>query len=248
MTNHPPVALITGGAKRIGALLVKTLHQQGYNIGLHYRHSVVEAQALAFELNQARANSVILLPADASDIKALQSLPDQIAQHFGRLNVLINSASSFYPTPIGTATLNDWDALIDSNLKMAFFLSQAAIPWLRQQSGSTIINITDIHATQVLKHYNLYSLGKAGLKALTEHLAVELGPDIRVNAIAPGWVLPNPVLDLITSEAQVTERLAKIPLHKIGSGEAIVEAVLYLLKADYITGHTLQIDGGRHLT
>lgn len=247
MAINTPVALITGGAKRIGAHLVKTLHQQGFNIGLHYRHSVTEAQVLAIELNHIRPHSVLLLAADAADIEAVNRFPDQIEQHFGRLDVLINNASSFYSTPIGTATNKDWDALIDSNLKMAFFLSQAAAPLLRRQTGSNIINITDIHATHALKTYSLYCLAKAGLKALTEHLALELSPAIRVNAIAPGWVLANPTIDPCTSKEVSERRLAKIPLNTIGSVESISQAVLYLLKADYVTGHTLQIDGGRHL-
>lgn len=238
-----PVALITGGAKRIGAYLVKTLHQQGFNIALHYRHSAAEAQALAFELNQLRPHSVLLLQADASDIDALQRFPEKVEQHLGRLDVLINNASSFYSTPIGTATVHDWNQLIDSNLKMAFFLSQATVPLLQQTASSSIINIIDVHATHPLPTYSLYGLGKAGLKALTEQLALELSPAIRVNAIAPGWILPDQILTC----TQEKQRLSKIPLQRIGSLKAIADAVLYLISADYVTGITLTVDGGRHL-
>lgn len=246
---NTPVALITGGAKRIGAYLVTTLHQQGFNIALHYRHSAAEAQALAAELNRVRPDSVLLLPADAADLDALQDFPARIQQHFGRLDVFIHNASSFYPTPIGTATSSDWDTLIDSNLKMAFFLSQALAPLLRQQAGSSIINIVDVYATRALKTYSLYCLGKAGLKTLTEHLALELAPAIRVNAIAPGWMLPNSHIDVMDETADYyQQRLTRIPLKTLGSVQAIADGVLYLLRATYVTGHTLQIDGGRHLT
>lgn len=244
MTN--PVALITGGAKRIGAHLVQTLHQQGFNIALHYRHSVLEAQALADTLCQLRSNSVLLLQADASDTGRLESLPSLIQDRFGRLDLLINSASQFYPTPLGQATPTAWQELIDSNLKMAFFLSQAVTPLLRQQKGS-IINITDVYASRVLKGHSLYCLAKAGLKALTENLAIQLAPDIRVNAIAPGWVLANPNEDSLGHASQLEQRLTKIPLQRMGSPQAISQAVLYLIAADYVTGHTLNVDGGRHL-
>jgi pteridine reductase len=242
-----PVALITGGAKRIGAALVQSLHQQGFDIALHYRHSLAEAQALASSLCQQRANSVLLLTADASDINSLNSFPEKINNHFGRLDVLINNASSFYPTPMGSATLTAWHELIDSNVKMAFFLSQAVAPLLRLQSGSSIINITDVNAVKVLKEYSLYCLAKSALKSLTENLALQYAPDIRVNAIAPGWVLANPAEDNITNPEQLAQRWAKIPLQKMGTPQAICQAAWYLIHADYVTGHTLYVDGGRHL-
>lgn len=242
MTN--PVVLITGGAKRIGRHLVQHLHQVGFDIALHYRHSADEAQALREELEQRRAHSVLLLHSDASDIACLETFPSRIEAHFGRLDVLINSASSFYPTPIGQANLTAWHELIDSNLKMAFFLSQALAPLLRAQHGC-IINITDVHVNRLLKEYSLYCIAKAGLKTLTESLALQLAPDIRVNAIAPGWVLPNNTSEDVD---HVELRLTKIPLGRIGSPQAISHAVTYLLQADYVTGHTLYVDGGRHLT
>lgn len=242
MTN--PVALITGGAKRIGRHLVQHLHQAGFDIALHYRHSSQEAQALSNDLQQLRPHSVLLLQSDASDVAGLETFPARIEAHFGRLDLLINSASSFYPTPIGQANLTAWHALIDSNLKMAFFLSQALAPMLRAQRGS-IINITDVHASRMLKEYSLYCIAKAGLKALTENLAMQLAPEIRVNAIAPGLVLPNLTSDTIASQTE--GRLAKIPLGRIGSPAAISHAVSYLIQADYVTGHTLYVDGGRHL-
>jgi pteridine reductase len=241
------VALITGGAKRIGAVLVKTLHRQGFNIALHYRHSHKDAQAIADELNQQRPNSVLLLAAAARDVTAFENFLTQIEKTFGRLDVLINNASSFFPTPIGEATLNDWDALIDSNLKMAFFLSQACTKLLSKTKGC-IVNITDVHTDIPFRNYSIYRVGKAGLKALTENLALELAPEIRVNAVAPGWVLPNPELDDLTGTQNLEARLAKIPLQRIGTPDAIAQAVSFLIDADYVTGITLAVDGGRHLS
>lgn len=244
---NTPVALITGGAKRIGASLVQTLHQRGFNIALHYRHSYPEAQALADQLNAERADSVLLLAADASDLETLASFAAQIEHTFGRLDVFIHNASSFYPTPIGNTTPKDWQELLDSNVTMAFFLSQSLLPLLRQQANSQIVFITDIHAEKALKHYSVYGLAKAALSHLMKSLALELAPDIRVNAIAPGWVLVNPHVEALTDQ-HIQQRLAKIPLQRIGSPQAICQALCYLLDSDYITGHTLEIDGGRHLT
>lgn len=246
--NKPqhPVALITGGAHRIGAEIAQQLHQAGYNIVLHYRNSMNEANALAKMFNADRANSAKIFSADLNDLTALEDLTDFALHAWGRLDVLINNASSFYPTPIGSVTEQTWDDLMGSNLKAPFFLAQALALELKKNSGC-IINIADIHAQRPLKNHPVYCAAKAGNIMLTQSLARELAPEVRVNGIAPGAILwPEQQSDL--SEKSRQKILEKIPLQKQGSANDIARTVLFLVKeAPYITGQIISVDGGRSI-
>ena len=208
-SNNKPmnnkVALITGAAHRIGATTAKLLHQNGMNIVLHYRGSRAKAQALQSELNNERENSVILIQADLHITNGLAALIEESVKAWGRLDVLINNASSFYPTTIGKATEDHWDDLIGSNLKAPFFLSQSAAPHLKKTNGC-IVNIVDIHAERPLKTYPIYSMAKAGLVMMTKSLACELGPEIRVNAVAPGAILWPENLDEVAKQRIISFR------------------------------------------
>ncbi len=235
------VALVTGASRRIGAEIVRTLHRAGMRLCLHYRSSREDAEFLADELNAARANSAKLIRADLSETSALVGLVGTCVEHFGRLDLLVNNASTFYPTPIGSITEKDWDILLASNLKAPLFLSQAAAEPLAVNQGS-IINIVDIHAERPMKNHTVYSIAKSGLLALTKSLARELGPDIRVNGVAPGAILwPE------NGEARA-DILNRIPLKRSGKPEDIAAAVLFLFRdATYVSGHMLPVDGGRLL-
>jgi pteridine reductase len=239
-----PVALITGAAHRIGAVIARTLHAAGYDVALHYRHSADDASALAAELEARRAHSTLLLPAELTEIAALPALIDTLLMHYGRLDALVNNASTYYATPVGTATAAQWDELFGANARAPFFLSQAAAPALRS-AGGAIVNIADIYAERPLPAHPLYCMSKAALVMLTRSLAVELGPEIRVNAIAPGNILwsTNPVK--AETPAIVTQRTT---LARQGSPQEIADAVLYLLRdARYCSGVVLPVDGGRLL-
>lgn len=238
------VALITGAARRVGAEIAKHLHANGMNLALHYRSSKKEAQQLQKILLEKRPDSVILVQADLLNHAKLCSLIQPCLQSWGRLDALINNASSFYPTPLGTITETQWDELFGSNLKAPLFLAQAAEPLLRQHSGN-IINITDIHADRPLKNHCVYSAAKAGLVMLTKSLARDLGPKIRVNAIAPGAILwPEQDIDELTKRRIVSSTALK----RRGGPADIARAVVYILRdANYMTGQTLTIDGGRSL-
>jgi len=237
--------LLTGGARRIGAAIARTLHRAGMNLALDYRFSGEEAAALRDELNRRRADSVILLQADLRDTASLPALVEQTIARWGRLDALINNASSFYPTPLGRTTEADWDDLLASNLKAPFFLSQAAAPQLRAVEGS-IINLVDIYARLPLENHPVYCAAKAGLAMLTRSLAWELGPAVRVNGIAPGAILwPEQEM----SEATKAQLLSRIPLRRRGEPEDIASTVLFLLQdACYITGQIIAVDGGRSLS
>ncbi len=238
------VALVTGGAQRVGACLCKTLHAAEYNVLIHYRHSANEASQLAASLNAIRPNSAHGLPADLLDHKQIKRLIDAAKQTWGRLDLLINNASSFYPTDIGTSSEDDWQDLIGSNMKAPFFLSQAVMPLLKEQQGN-IINITDIHAQKPLKGHTIYCSAKAGLVMLTKSLAKELAPDIRVNAIAPGAILwpENNMSDEVKQKI-----INDIALKRIGDPNDIAKTALFLAKdANYITGQVIAVDGGRSL-
>jgi len=237
--------LLTGGTHRIGAAIAHTLHRAGMNLALHYRSSGEESAVLRDELNRRRADSVILLQADLRDIASLPALVEQTIARWGRLDALINNASSFYPTPLGRTTEADWDDLLASNLKAPFFLSQAAAPQLRAVEGS-IINLVDIYARRPLENHPVYCAAKAGLAMLTRSLAWELGPAVRVNGIAPGAILwPEQEM----SEATKAQLLSRIPLRRRGEPEDIASTVLFLLQdACYITGQIIAVDGGRSLS
>jgi pteridine reductase len=237
------VVLITGAAHRIGATTARMLHAEGLNILLHYRQSRDAAESLQAELNLIRADSVHLIQADLHDTANLPALIEQAIQIWGRLDVLINNASSFYATPIGTVTEPQWDDLIGSNLKAPFFLSQAAAPYLRQQHGC-IVSIVDIHAERPLKEFPVYSMAKAGLVMLTKSLACELGPEVRVNAVAPGAILWPENL----GEKEKEKIISRTFLKRQGAPDDIARAILYLIRdAGYMSGQVLTVDGGRSL-
>ncbi len=236
--------LVTGAAKRIGAEIVKKLHHAGANIVIHYRSSSEDAIKLAAQLNAERKKSVTIQQADLCDVGQLPQLVEQLIKDHGSLDVLVNNASSFYPTPVGEITEEHWDDLMCSNLKAPLFLSQAAAPALKKAKGC-IINIVDIHGIRPMKGYPVYSSAKAGLVMLTQSLARELGPDVRVNAVAPGAILwPEDE----ANQGSQNELLAKTALKKQGSPEDIARTVLFLVQdANYITGQTIAVDGGRML-
>lgn len=236
--------LITGGAKRVGAAICRRLHHAGANLMVHYRTSVTEARTLQSELNGIRANSVTLIQADLLDCDSFPNLIQTTLSSFGRLDVLINNASSFYASPIGGITESNWLDLIGTNLKAPLFLAQAAAAELRRQQGC-IINITDIHAERPMKSYVVYSVAKAGLVGLTRSLARELGPDVRVNAVAPGpiiWPEDAPELDEVSRQRIISHTILK----QAGDPDDIAKAVYYLIaEAGYVTGQVINVDGGR---
>lgn len=237
-------ALITGGVRRIGAAIARALHHAGMNLALHYRCSATEAEALWDELNEQRPDSVQLLQGDLLDTPSLPELVERAANHWNRLDLLVNNASTFYPTPIGKSTEAHWDELIGSNLKAPFFLSQAAAPYLQAAHGN-IINIVDIHAERPMSKHTLYCVAKAGLVMLTKSLARELAPAVRVNGIAPGAILwPESGV----SETLQSHVLARIALHRLGEPEDIARTVVFLVReGGYITGQIIAVDGGRTL-
>lgn len=238
------VVLITGGARRVGAEIARTLHAAGATLFIHYRTSSAAAHALAAELNERRAQSAAVHGVDLLDPKAPTELVERALEVFGRLDVLINNASSFYPTRVGEITLADWDDLIGSNLKAPLFLCQAAVPALRERHGH-IINLVDIHAARPLKGHPVYSVAKAGLAMLTRSLARELGPHIRVNGISPGPVLwPEHAID----EELKSEIIDKTALKRHGTPRDIARTALFLAQdAPYITGQIIAVDGGRSI-
>ena len=242
--THIKTVLITGAAARIGAEISRTLHASGFNIVIHYRSSVDKAEALCASLNDIRENSAAILQADLLQTSSLDSLVSQAAAIWGGLDVLVNNASSFYPTPVGEITEAHWDDLMGSNLKAPLFLSQAATPYLKQNQGC-IINIVDIHGFRPMKAHPVYCAAKAGLAMLTQSLAKELGPEIRVNGVAPGAIMwPASELDP-QIQASILERTA---LKRQGGPEDIAKAVNFLvMDADYITGQVIPVDGGRSL-
>ena len=236
------VVLITGAAKRIGAALARGFHAQGARVAIHYHRSAEPAESLRDEFNRTRANSAISIPADLLNSEKLSGIVDQVVAAFGQLDVLINNASTFYPTPLGSITLHQWDDLIGTNLKAPLFLSQAAAPHLRNANG-LIINIVDIHAQRPLPEHPVYVTAKAGLAMLTRSLARELGPEVRVNGIAPGPILwPDRGLD----EGVKQEIISKTLLKRTGNPDDIVRSALFFAKdATYVTGQILAVDGGR---
>jgi pteridine reductase len=237
-------ALITGGARRIGAVTTKTLHQAGYNVVIHCRISRQAADDLAAELNRLRPDSASVIQADLNNDTIYDHLIEQAYHCWNRLDVLINNASSFFPTAIGSITLDDWDNLVNSNMKAPLFLSQAAMPYLKQTRGN-IINMVDIHAQRPMKEHPVYCAAKAGLAMLTMSLAKDLGPEIRVNGVAPGAIL-WPDNDM--SEHTKNLILERTSLKRPGEPIDIAKAVLFLARdADYITGQIIAVDGGRSL-
>jgi pteridine reductase len=235
--------LVTGAARRLGSAIARELHATGANLMLHYRQASAAAAALASELNAVRPSSAACLQADLLDVETLPRLVADTVARFGRLDALVNNASSFFPTPLGTIDLASWDDLIGSNLKAPLFLTQAAAPASDRGAGA-VVNITDIHAERPLAAYPLYCAAKAGLLGLTRALAIELAPRVRVNAVAPGPILwpDSGVFDNAARQDIVAHTL----LQRAGCPQDIARAVRYLLNdADYVTGQVINVDGGR---
>ncbi len=238
------VVLVTGAARRIGAAIVTCLHRNGARVAIHYRSSADEANQLATRLNTLRADSALAVQADLLDVDGLPGLVDEVLRWGGRLDGLVNNASSFFPTPPGSITTEQWDDLMGSNLKVPLFLSQAALPYLRERRGS-IVNIVDIHAQRPLRNHTVYGPAKAGLAMLTRSLAKDLAPDVRVNGVSPGAILwpDNGMTDAVKQTI-----LDQIPLQRAGSPDDIAGCVLYLLRdATYVTGQIIVVDGGRSI-
>lgn len=242
--NQHPRALITGGARRIGACIAHQLHDAGYDLVLHYRHSASQAEQLCAEFNTIRHASCTTLQADLEQMEQVEQLAAQITAS-GSLQLLVNNASSFYPTAIGSIRQQDWDALINSNLRGPFFLTQALSPQLRASQGA-VVNLVDVHAERGLTGYPVYSIAKAGLKMMTLSLARELAPHVRVNGIAPGPILWPEAEAALNDDARQAV-LDKTLLARTGQPEDIADAVLFLARAGYITGQILAVDGGRSL-
>jgi len=236
-------ALVTGAAKRIGAVIARTLHAAGANVAIHYNRSAADADQLAAELNRSRAGSAFTIAADMRDISAVERMAARVLERSGnKLDVLVNNASNFYPTPIGTITLEQWDDLFGSNLKAPLFLSQALVPALRAARG-VIVNIVDVHAQRPLRDHPVYGPAKAGLAMLTRSLAKDLGPDVRVNGVSPGAILwPDEGM----SDGLRAAIIKQTALKRAGTPEDIAAAVLFLVRdAPYVTGQIIAVDGGR---
>lgn len=240
------VILITGGAKRVGAAICRLLHAGGANLMIHYRQSAHEARALQAELNLKRPNSVAIIQGDLLNMSVLPKLIKETITHFGKLDVLINNASSYYATELGEIGDDQWQDLIGSNLKAPLFLSQAAASELAKTKGC-IVNITDMHVERPKKGYIVYSVAKAGLVTLTRSLAHEMAPDVRVNAVAPGpvmWPEDNPQFDEVYRKRVISQTLLK----RIGEGDDVAKAVRFLIQdAPFMTGQVIAVDGGRSL-
>jgi pteridine reductase len=236
------VALVTGGAQRIGAQIVRTLHAAGMRVAIHYHASAVAAEQLAGELDVLRPGSAVTVRGDLDDLGSAPGLVAAVEARFGRLDALVNNASRFYPTPLDTATSAQWDELMGSNLRAPFFLAQAAAPLLRA-AGGCIVNLVDVHAQRPLKDHPIYCMAKAANAMMVMSLARELGPAVRVNGVAPGAILwPDREL----SDAAKQEILGRTALKRTGAMEDVARAVLFLVRdADYVTGQVLAVDGGR---
>lgn len=243
--HERPIVLVTGGARRVGAVIARTLHAAGYDLALHCRHSVAEAEALAAELEQLRAGSTLVLQADLAAPEAPAALVDTLLAQTGRLDALVNNASAFFPTPVGNATLAQWDELFASNARAPFFLAQAATPALRAARGA-IVNLVDIYAERPLADHPIYCMAKAALAAMTRSLALDLAPEVRVNGIAPGAVL-WPGNGTTCTDQQAL--LARTPLERAGLPEDVAGTVRWLLQdALFVTGQIIAVDGGRTLS
>ncbi|VAW50442.1 FolM Alternative dihydrofolate reductase 1 [hydrothermal vent metagenome] len=242
-------ALITGGAKRIGAATTEILHQADYNVIIHCRLSRQEADKLAAKLNDIRENSAQVIQADLNNETAYNYLIEQAYSCWNRLDALINNASSFFPTPIGSITLDDWNNLINSNMKAPLFLAQAAAPYLKQVQGC-IVNMIDVHGQRPMSEHTVYCAAKAGLSMITMSLAKELGPEVRVNGIAPGAILWPGSDNMSNDMPEHTKNiiLQRTALKRLGEPIDIAKTVLFLVKdANYITGQIIAVDGGRSL-
>ena len=244
------VCFLTGASKRLGACTARKFHAEGFNVIIHYNRSKSEADALVAQLNAVRTSSAFCLQADLTDSEQVQSLARLALDCYQRVDVLVNNASAFYPTPLAECDHKTWDDLFDSNLRAAFFLAQRLAPELEQRAGS-IVNMTDTHADNPLKDFPIYSLAKAGVKAMTKSLAKELAPRVRVNGVSPGAILWPPSLEDESDPAVLEARekmLGKIPLRSLGEPQNIADTVFFLANdACYVTGQTVRVDGGRYL-
>lgn len=238
------IALVTGAAHRIGAEVSRALHNTGYNIVIHYRSSSSAAQAIADEFNQQRENSCRLVQANLNSIDEVNKLATDVISCFGGVDLLVNNASSFYPTAVESASEDDWNDLINSNLKGPFFLTQALIGTLKERCGN-VINIVDIHSERPMRDHSIYCIAKAGLAMMTKTLAKELAPNIRVNGISPGAILwPEQEMNEQTKQSI----LNKVPMQATGECGDIAKAAVFLAdNAPYITGQIIAVDGGRSL-
>ena len=236
--------LITGAAKRIGREMAKAFFNRGWDIVIHFNNSIEDAQSLADQMNAQRSNSALIIQANLDHAKDIEKLADLALSKNGRIDALINNASTFYPTPVGTFSEANWEALMGSNLKAPLFLIQAFCEELKKNNGF-IINVTDINVDKALINHSIYLAAKSGLQTLTRALAKELAPDIRVNAIAPGAILEPPNVEW-TSE-QKNKIINSVPIARMGTEKDIVDAAIYLSEAEYVTGQILNIDGGKSL-
>jgi len=239
--SRRPVALITGAARRVGATIARCLHVAGYDLALHCRHSRDELDALIAELERARDASTLALQADLADVERLPSLVSATTARFGRLDALVNNASAFYPTPIATATPAQWDELFGANARAPYFLAQAAAKALADRGGA-IVNLIDIYAERPLPQHGIYCMSKAALAMMTQALARDLAPSVRVNGVAPGAVLWP---EAGKSEDDRESLIARTPLKRMGTPEDVAGAVLWLLRdAPFVTGEIVRVDGG----
>ena len=243
MTDSGPVALITGAAKRIGAAMATRLHNEGFRVIIHYGHSKDDAHTLAQKLNDIRPESATCLQANLCDSEEVKALSDNAVSVWGQLDVLVNNASSFYPTPIGSISEDDWLSLVGSNVKGPLFLSQALAPALRKTKGC-IVNMVDMHIERPLPKHSVYLLAKSGLASLTQSLAIDLAPDIRVNGIGPGAIL-WPEREMEDNEKD--KLLSSIPLGELGKPDDVAQTLSFLVSASYVTGQIIFVDGGRSL-
>jgi pteridine reductase len=244
-TADARVVLITGAAQRLGAATARCLHGNGWHVLLHFRHSREQAMALSTELNALRADSCRVLHADLARDEDVTQLAQAAESAWGRVDALVNNASSFYPTPVGDTTAAQWDDLFASNARAPLFLAQALAPALRRRHGA-IVNLIDIHAERPLRQHTVYCMAKAAHSMLTLSLAKELAPDVRVNGVAPGAILwPGNAEPDAGVQAEI---LAGIPLQRLGEPADIARTIAFLLEdAPYITGQILAVDGGRSL-
>lgn len=244
LPNGRPVVLITGAARRVGAGIARALHAAGYDLALHCRHSRRELDALIADLEQLRGSSTLALQAELADVDALPDLVNDTITRFGRLDGLVNNASAFFATPLQSVTSQQWDELFASNARAPFFLAKAAASHLRERAGA-IVNLLDIYAQRPLPGYSVYCMAKAAQAAMTEALAHELGPEVRVNGVAPGAVMWPENGNGYANKDQI---IARTPLKRAGSADDVAGAVLWLLRdAKFVTGQIVRVDGGRSL-